>query len=592
MLRNRGTIKNVSKIITDINNFSRFYIVITVFITVWGSIVGPVQLKLLQLLLNYVQKYQIFNKYIVSLLIFYFGISFISIFFKTWFGYYNLKFRENFNLFLKNRILEKTSDLNLKDYENNEVYDLIKRAEYVGENDSIINYFNEILAIVGLLISSISYIIIILQFKYWILPFILIFPVINFFISNIINIEQYNIIKNRTNDERKSWYYEFLITNGVNFKDLKIYGLFYLFKEKFYFLNKKFIKENLYIGKKRFRFILLFDLIEQVINATIFIYILILGVLKELLIGDIITYNNIIISTKDNIKLILDNISNIKKEDLYIDQYYELLDFETEKHTGNIYLPEKIDSIKVINLSYKYDNAREYTLKNINLTIKKGTINAIVGMNGSGKSTLIKILSGFYDDYEGDILINGISLREIDKNSYMKNISILFQDFSKFEATLKENVCWGNVDKNNVSDDENVKKCLYKSGIDENMIKNLPLGIDTQLGYWFDSGINVSSGQWQRIAIARTFMKNSEVIFLDEPNSALDLISEKKMEMKWKKFFENKIGIIVVHRINAMVTNADNIIVMDKGEILEFGTHEELIKNKKIYNTLHEIYKT
>ena len=138
-------------------------------------------------------------------------------------------------------------------------------------------------------------------------------------------------------------------------------------------------------------------------------------------------------------------------------------------------------------------------------------------MNGSGKSTLIKILSGFYDDYEGDILINGISLREIDKNSYMKNISILFQDFSKFEATLKENVCWGNVDKNNVSDDENVKKCLYKSGIDENMIKNLPLGIDTQLGYWFDSGINVSSGQWQRIAIARTFMKNSEVIFLDEP---------------------------------------------------------------------------
>lgn len=193
---------------------------------------------------------------------------------------------------------------------------------------------------------------------------------------------------------------------------------------------------------------------------------------------------------------------------------------------------------------------------------------------------------GFYRNYEGNILINSIEVRDIDKESLLKEFSTLFKDFVKYEASFRENISYYNLDI--MSEDEKIKNIASKFNFLD-LINSYDKKLDTQLGMWFDDGINLSMGQWQKITLARAFAKNSSMYILDEPNASMDAITEKEISDLYENILENKIGIIIAHRFINIVNIVDKIIVLQNGEIVEFGKHKELIKKGKIYKQLAKL---
>ncbi|NFE33992.1 ABC transporter ATP-binding protein [Clostridium botulinum] len=324
---------------------------------------------------------------------------------------------------------------------------------------------------------------------------------------------------------------------------------------------------------------------EILVDAILFVYIIFIGFTGRILIGDVMTYTKTINEIKKLITDVLQQFAEINKESLFIDELMRYFSLEEIDDEGLIKIDE-IHSIRIKNLSYRYGTTGRYALKNINLEFSKNETYVIVGQNGSGKSTLIKIIMGFYDDYEGEIYINNIELKKIDKSSFLPTIATLFQDFIRYEATFRENISYGNLSL--LEEEEKLYSITSKFGITE-LIKNSVKELDTQIGYWFDKGKQISIGEWQKIALSRAFAKNADLYILDEPNSALDPISEYNLANLYKKLLKNKMGIIVAHKFNNFIKDADKIIVFSNGEVIGKGNHMHLINTNEMYKQLYSI---
>lgn len=242
----------------------------------------------------------------------------------------------------------------------------------------------------------------------------------------------------------------------------------------------------------------------------------------------------------------------------------------------------EINSITVRNLSYKYKNSTSYVLNNINFEIKNNSIVLFVGLNGSGKTTLMKLILGFYNDYEGEILINGIDLKNIDKQSYYRLTSCIFQDFIKYEATVRENIGFGDID--NIYNDKLIIDMLKNMDLDKRRV----LKLDTVLGSWFEGAEQLSGGEWQRISLGRVFFRDAELFVLDEPDSALDVMTEYYILDKYLEMLKGKIGVCSSHRFSRMSFFSDEILVLENGSIAERGNHTELIEKKGLYYHLYQ----
>ena len=234
----------------------------------------------------------------------------------------------------------------------------------------------------------------------------------------------------------------------------------------------------------------------------------------------------------------------------------------------------------MINLSYKYDNLN-YVLKNINMILTNDSHIALVGENGSGKTTLIKLIMGLYEDYEGEIFVNNINLKNIDIEDYQKKISCIFQDYIKYEMSIRENIAIGNI--KNIFNDKLIWEKIDKVYL-KNKVNDIQL-LDTNLGSWFGD-FELSGGEWQRIAIARMLMKNGEVLVLDEPDSSLDVLRQKEMIKIYKKEIENKMSIYISHKVDYVHLLSNLIYVLVDGCVIEYGNHEELLNRKGEYYKL------
>lgn len=544
-----------------------------------------ISLLIMQQIINLIQQGIQSITFILQLVVLYVCIDLASTIISGLMNYYTTKFSLKFNLHIKDCIMQKASQLSLWHYENSNTYDKIKLAE--GANGgTLMSQFTSFTTLIGQAITSLSYIVILLHFNYIIILIIVIMPIIKFLITNLINKKQFCIIKARTNQERKAWYYSFIVTNGTHFKELKTYNLLNYFIKKYDDLYKKFNQQDAAIAKETMVKMTSLSIIEQIITGAIFAYIIYCGFVGGILLGDVVAYTRAAISNQTNIQSILQNISSIKKSNLYIGQYYSFIDLENAKtlDEGKIII-DKIHSLKLENLSFKYDTGG-YVLKNVNFEFKEGNSYAIVGKNGSGKTTLAKLLMGLYDNYEGNIYVNGIELRSIQKEHYSKRIASLFQDFIKYDATFRENIAYGNLD---LMDKDAELRDLSNEFRIGHIIDHSKQNLDTQLGYWFDEGKQISFGEWQKLAIARTFSKDADVIFLDEPNSALDAISDYEISQLYQKLFQDKMGIIIAHKFNNLINQVNNILVIENGRLAESGTHTELLHQGKIYYEMYQL---
>ena len=299
--------------------------------------------------------------------------------------------------------------------------------------------------------------------------------------------------------------------------------------------------------------------------------------------GKCIMYVSSYTKLVESITGISDNFVSLKMESRYLSFFYDYMEIKNKRYDGTIPTEKRDDNVFEIefrDVSFKYANAQTWALRHVNQKITLGTKNAVVGKNGAGKTTFIKLLCRLYEPTEGQILLNGVDIRYYDNEEYARLFAIVFQDFNLFSFPLGENVA-GDVEY----DRERAAKCLESAGFGERLIK-MEKGLDTPLYQYDDeNGVEISGGEAQKIAIARSLYKDAPFVIMDEPTSALDPVAEFEIYQRFDQMVEGKTSIYISHRMSSC-RFCDNIIVFDEGKIIEQGSHDKLMSNKGLYSEL------
>lgn len=575
----------IFKIVKTILSYNKVYPMILFITSIISAILPFISLINTQYIINGIQ--QVNNiKYLFKYIIIFVIINIAILLFNSIYSYFFGKYRELLYLKINQDVLNKTDELTYVDFENNEIYDLLQRAE-MEAGIRPINIFSSIISVVTSSITIISSLFILLTWKWWtILGFILL-PLLAFKYYKSIGKLEYNVIFNRTNYERKSWYISNLLTKDVSIKEIKMLNLFPYLMNKFNELRIKFYNENIRILKRKSIFLFFY----QFGNIAFMCFVVIVGMIEAvngaLMVGTLMTYINTTSKVDNAINSISNSIFALYQDSLYATNIISYLELPKKNsiRKDTVEKIKNVESIEFKNVSFKYPNQTDYALKNINFKINKGDSIAIVGENGSGKSTLIKILSGLYTNYEGNIYINDIELRHISEENHKKLLSVVFQDFNNYQFTVKDNIGFGDIEQLNNYDKiinaaENANAMSF--------IDKLPNKFNQQVGTWFENGMQLSGGQWQKLALSRAFMKNAEIFILDEPTASLDPLSEYYFFNSFIKKSASKLSIIITHRFsNAKI--ADQIIMLEKGKIVCQGKHSELIENNSLYKRMYNI---
>lgn len=542
---------------------------------IFQGIIPAILIVIMQNCINLLQKSNVKLINIFSLLLMYIGLNILNSIISHSYQFYSFKFNLNFTKNINIKSLEKIDELSVEKFENSEVYDLIDKAQMQGATD-ILTYVSQIFSIFKELITMISIGTILVKFEWWIIFLVLLIPVIQCISTIYIDKKWYIRRKENIGFERQKWYINFLMLKGHAIKEIKIFELTNYFIEKYKKISENIIHGDIKLQKLNINIMIFLECVDWFLNGFIYIFLFIKGLKKSLLIGDIMAYIDGIEKIKTSSQGIFYSIESIVEQSLYLDILFNFFEIKGETNEGKIKISD-IESIEFINVSYKYNDDR-YALKNINFKLSNNENIAIVGENGSGKTTLIKLILGLYKNYEGEILINDINLKKIDIIDYRKKVSCIFQDYVKYEMSIRENIGFGDVNK--MYDDDYITEQVDKVQLNS-VIKNNQY-LDMNLGSWFGK-VELSGGEWQRVAVARMFMKDAKLVVLDEPDSSLDIKKQNELIKIYKKEMENKISIYVSHKIEYVNLVADNIYVLSDGYIIEKGTHSSLVEKHGEY---------
>ncbi len=377
--------------------------------------------------------------------------------------------------------------------------------------------------------------------------------------------------------ERQSWYNHWLLVGSDFAKELRLFNLGELFKNRYQKIRVELRQGRLSLTRQRISV----DFLVQAL-ATLAIFGTLALSAYQAVIGDISLGDLIAIYMGFQIGLgaiqaILRSLAGLYEDNLFLTHFYQFLELEPmiKKPKNTARLPEQFsEGIRFEGVNFKYPNSDKVVLQDLNLTLKPDQVVALVGANGSGKTTLIKLLCRLYDPFDGKISIDGIDLRQVDPIEWRKRISVIFQDFARYQLTAHENIWLGNIDLDQKR--ETVVEAARKSGADT-FIQQLPQGYETHLGTWFEDGLELSGGEWQKIALARAFMRETSLIVLDEPTSSLDPLAEAELFKQFRQLIKGKSAILISHRFST-VQMADEIYVLEDGKITERGSHDELLQ--------------
>lgn len=494
-------------------------------------------------------------------------------------GYYDYLLRNKLQNGLMIRFLKKLGGLDLGHLENSSTQTLITkvRDSYQWKIPDFVRTWNYVFRnIVGLVIAGIA----LSPFGIWI-PLVIVGSVIPRLIVKLKSgLFVWSMYGAGAPQAKKLWYLSWLFHDPKSITETRIFrsqdNLFNKIiqtQDHLYELNKKPLDS--------YRWVLIFAPIGEtiiVINIiSSFIPSMLSGVIS---IGTLSFILNSIGALLNSLRWGAYYIGELYESNLFIKPFFDmqslppLIHQKKDSHTFGLIESPRIE-FKNVSFSYPKSGA---VIKNISFVIEPKEHVAFVGRNGAGKSTIIKLLCRLYDVSSGEIFINNVDIRDLDINHWHKHLGTLFQDFMKYEFTIRENIMLGNPD---IVDEDRMKQAAQDAGADT-FINNFVKGYDQPLGKRFEDGEELSGGQWQKLAIARAFYQQAPVLILDEPTSAIDVETEYKIFTNLEKRYRDKTLILVSHRFST-VRNADKIIVVDNGKIIESGSHNELLKNKALY---------
>lgn len=500
-------------------------------------------------------------------------------------GFANTKLSMNATLKFKQAVIKKRASLEYKHIENDKTWDLITRAADNPEG-RILEGFNNIINVFSMIVQAVSIIGVLVSFVWWAVIPLIVTAIPMYIISVKGGIKDYDAEKEAQKHTRRSWIFGELLLNRNNIEERAMFSYSELLDKKWYELFEKARKIRLKVQMRYFikmRAASLLTLLGTIFVSAMLLYPLSEGVITVGILTGLVTA----IASLENITSwrLSNLIFSFTRNKEYLK---DLTDFsllsETDTATEKpVTFKDKIEKIEFKNVTFKYPETEPLILDNLSMTLYGDKHYSFVGKNGAGKTTITKLLTGLYTNYEGEIYINNKNLRDYTQAELKGIFSVVYQDFAKYEVSLKESVSLGNI---NGCDEENIKKAVDVVGL-EDEVKRFKDGLDTPLGKTRTDGTDVSGGQWQRIAIARTLISSCPVYILDEPTASLDPISERNVYKLFGRVSKGRMTIFITHRLGA-ARLADEILVLEDGKIVEQGSHDELLEQSGLYAEMFE----
>ncbi len=483
-------------------------------------------------------------------------------------------------------ILDKALTLSLAQFEDAEFYDKLNRARREASSRPL-SLVNRTFTLARNGIALIGFAVLLLQFSPWAVLLLALAGLPAFVAETRFSGQAYELSRRRSPDTRRQWYLETVLAREDHAKEVKLFRLGRELLARYQNIFRRIYADtrSLTIRRESWGFVL--GLLGTLAFYGAYAWIAVATVRRDITLGDMTMYLMVFKQGQTAVSAILTAISGMYEDNLYLSNLYEYLEQPAEAHRGTLTTgAEPGAGVRFEQVSFTYPGSAEPALADISLTIRPGRSLALVGENGAGKTTLIKLMTGLYPPSSGRVLLDGTPLSDWSRETLDRRFGAIFQDFARYQMTVGENIGAGDVE--HFTDAGRWAKAATK-GLAGDFIAALPGGYETQLGRWFQSGQELSIGQWQKIALSRAFMDESaDVLILDEPTAAMDARAEAAMFEHFRSMSRDKITVLISHRFST-VRQADRIVVIAEGRIAEQGSHDELMSRNGHYATLFRL---
>ena len=495
-------------------------------------------------------------------------------------------------------ILERATALELRHFEDPDFYDRLSRARREASSRPM-SLVSESFALVQNLLTLAGYAVLLLQFSPWVVLVLMVATIPATIAEMKFSKATFRMRNWRSPDSRKLAYLEYVLANDEHAKEVKLFGLGPMFLERYKELAERFHVEDSKLATRRSVVTTLLALLATSAFYLAYGAMAILAATKKLTLGNMTMYVLAFRSGQSSFQSILSGIGSIYEHNLYMSNLFAYLDgtvaAEDEAKALPPALPEPSDDevtelgIRLEKVSFQYPGQAKddkWVLRDVDLFIPRGQSVALVGQNGAGKTTFVKLLTRLYEPTSGRILLDGKDLRSWDRTALLARFGVVFQDFNQYQLKLRENVGVGSVE--HLEEVPRIERAVTQGGA-EALVTDMASGLETQMGRWFQDGVELSGGQWQKVALARGFMREqADILVLDEPTAALDAEAEHAVFERFRHLAKGRTTIIISHRFPT-VRMADRILVLEKGVILEDGTHAALLAADKTYAHLYRM---
>ncbi len=476
-------------------------------------------------------------------------------------------------------ILEKALTLDLTHFEDSEFYDKMSQARSQASSRPL-SLINRTFGLCQSALTLLTFGGLLWQFSGWAVLVLVVAAIPAFIAETRFSEHAFRLFRWRSPETRQQHYLETLLAREDYAKEVQLYQLGGMLLQRYRDIFNRLYQDdrNLTIQKGLWGYLL--GLLSTGAFYAAYAWIILEAIGGKITLGEMTMYLVVFRQGQSTFASALTSIGGMYEDNLYLANLYEFLEQPMPQSQGKITQGKINDGIRFVNVSFSYPGSQQPVLKNISLHLPLGEKLAIVGENGSGKTTLIKLLTHLYTPTSGRILLDGVDLQDWDVDVLRRRIGVIFQNFVQYQFTVGENVGVGDVGH---LEDRSEWDTAAKKGMAKPFIDLLPQGYDTQLGKWFKGGQELSGGQWQKIALARAFMRSdADILILDEPTAAMDAEAEMNIFNHFRALTQDRMVVLISHRFST-VRMADKIIVMASGEIIEQGSHEDLLKAEGRY---------
>jgi ATP-binding cassette, subfamily B, bacterial len=490
------------------------------------------------------------------------------------------------------QLMQHAATLDLEQFENAEIYDKLERArrQTVGR----IGLFTMLLATLQDLITLVSLSVALAVYVPWLLVLLVVAVLPSLLGETHFASLGYSLLFSWTPERRTLDYLRYIGASDISAKELKLFGLSDFLVGRYDRLSQEFYEANKALSVRR-------SIISTMLAAVgtlgyygayaVIIYLTVIGYRSAagvFTIGVLTFLAGSFRQSRDLIQRVLLSLSQVFEQTLYLDDLFTFLEIQPaiRLKPGARAVPVPIRTGFVFEgVGFKYPGSEQWAVRHLDFSLAPGERIALVGENGAGKTTLVKLLARLYDPTEGRILLDGVDLRDYDIESLRRNIGVIFQDFVRYDFLLKENIAVGNIGR--IEDQPAIKTAAERS-LADSVVQRLTGGFEQMLGKRFEGGVDLSGGEWQKVALARAYMRDAQLLILDEPTAALDARAEYEVFLRFSELTKGRMAVLISHRFST-VRMADRILVLKGGELVEQGTHEALVGRGGLYSELFQL---